>query len=186
MKKLFAAILIFMICLCSCAGKDNNTDAKVDVCMGYSMEQFGLKLTEGTGLAVQQMKYNDTVNVNGNYSEVYDKTGDGDVSLLTLQGFYKEDLKSKQIFINSRTFTEKQMESFLVYEDDKIAVYDISYFIYHDTVSERLDNYGIYDFKSVDCAVNVKDYIVQKSPGQARPPKTHQNTKDAQKIHVTL
>lgn len=189
MRRLLAAVLVLMIGLCSCVGNgdsNDSTNAEVNVCMGYSLEQFGLKLKEETGLAIQQMKYNDEVNVNGNYTEVYDKTGDGNVSLLALQGFYREDLKSKQIFINNRTFSEEQLQDFAVYEDEKLVVYDISYYVYEDSAAERLDSYGICDFKSVDCIHHPGDYIVQKNPGQARPGKGPQKTQNAQKMQIAM
>ena len=188
MKKLTALLMsaAMLICVSACSGGNSQSgdmpqSNKVDVVMGYSLDQLGLKLSADSNLSGQQMKYNDLVDVNGNYTEVYQSTGFKD-SLMVLQGFDKQAMEQGEVYLNGRTFSKEELSGSLVYETSEIAVYDISYYVLSGSLEERMENSGVKDLVAAESLQNIGSQIIVKNPVQPAPQKPQRAQESAEQI----
>lgn len=176
MKKIMVAIALSVLVLAGCSSqKDANVNTPVEnegvtVSLGYSLDQFGLKVSGQTNLLSKQESYSKEININGNYTELFGRNGSEIVPLAALQGFYKEDLKNGEIFINGRTFSAEEMSDRIVYEDNQLVVYDISYYVYPTSIEERASQLPNGAFLAGSIS-QLSDSIEQKNPGQELPEK---------------
>lgn len=172
MKRLIALamVMVLMLSACSMATDVNKTpdSQEVTVSLGYSLDQFGLKVAEQNGIYAETCSYTDEINVNGYYTEIYGRTSAQPVPVAAVQGFYKKDLLGGSVFINGHTFTKEEMDAHLLYEDEKIAVYDISYFVYPNGIEERAGN-AVNAGQIIGFASALGEAIQQKKPGNAVP-----------------
>lgn len=185
LKKFLALFFsVLLICCFGACSKQSNQDArlpqsnKVTVVMGYSLDQLGLRLSDDSNLSCQQMKYNDQVDVNGNYTEVYQTTGNKG-SLMILQGFDKRALEQGEIYLNGRTFSQSKLSSSLVYETSDVAVYDISYYVLSGSLEDRLQQCNVTDLVAADSVRNIGTKIEVKNsvrPTPQKPEKAQQGS----------
>ena len=191
MKKLLAAIILSALAFTACSSQKDakvNTPAQNDgvtVSLGYSLDQFGLKVSSQNAIASKQESYSDEININGNYTELFSRNGSETVPLAALQGFYKKDLKNGEVFINGHTFTADELADKIVYEDNQLIVYDISYYVYPTSLEERtahLPN-GVFLAGSIS---QLSDSIEQKNPGKELPEKVEKANSPSKTIKIDL
>lgn len=196
MKKLALLVLVLTLLLCACSSKENSGNthpsAKTAVSMGYSLDQLQLNFAgEKSNLVQQKKKYDSTVNVNGDYTELYTSTQGGRVSVMKLQGFYREDLKAASVFINNRVYSEKQLKDNIVYQNDAVLVLDISQMVYQDSLGKRIQNLGLDAEKETNMiqiysryANNIGSLIQKANPSQDQPQLPQNRTEAANNINL--
>ena len=191
MKKLLAAITLSALALTACSSKKDaevNTpvqDDGVTVSLGYSLDQFGLKVSGQNAVLSKEESYSKEVNVNGNYTELFSRSGSETVPLAALQGFYKKDLKNGEVFLNGRTFTAEELADRMVYEDNQLIVYDISHYVYQTSLEERTSQlpHGVFLAGSIS---QLSDSIEQKNPGKELPEKMEKANTQSENVKIDL
>ena len=94
------------------------------------------------------------------------------VSALYLQGFYRKDLKDREIMIGRQTFSAAELESNIMYQDQNIVVYDLSNFLYRDTLGARVDATGLgeaFETEIAECLGQMDTLIVKGSSKEQEP-----------------
>ncbi|WP_077533072.1 hypothetical protein [Massiliimalia massiliensis] len=183
MKKMVVSLTAFaaafIVALCSCGSNGSTADIESQptaVAVGYSLKQMSLKIDSNV-VAQQEIGYQDAA-INGTATELFAGQNGKQVSALYLQAFYQKDLGNSEILIGTQTYSKEELASSLVYEDQNIVVYDISNFIYQDTMSARIEAAGLNSSESFeetlnDCVSRVDTLIVKasnaKQPSNAAP-----------------
>lgn len=107
-------------------------------------EEKALLLFMSGGTAGTLGKYNDLC---GNFSylctSVPSKEGidASPIPIMILQGFLKEDITSQDdyIYVNEKKYLPEQLKEYIVYEDDKMIVYDMGYLVSGMEISDYLN-----------------------------------------------
>ena len=169
MKKIAVSIvafaMLFAVVLSACGEKNSTADhgnKAVNVAVGYSLKQLSLSL-DSNFMAQKEHSYQD-VDINGTCTELYARENGKEVSALYLQGFYRKDLKDREIMIGRQTFSAAELESNIMYQDQNIVVYDLSNFLYRDTLGARVDATGL-----AECLGQMDTLIVKGSSKEQEP-----------------
>lgn len=188
MKKIAAgmmAVVMIVIMCCSC-GSNSSASTKnqeTPVALGYSLNQFGLKI-DSADLLQKECTYQQ-IDINGKCTEIYGKKLGREVKVAVVQGFYKRDLKNGDVLIANKTYDPNTFENEVVYEDNDIIVYDISNMIYQDTLEDRVAALDLTDDSSqsfgamlYNCASDLDVLIVKNNPVPQRPSDTQEIKRD--------
>lgn len=177
MKKIAVSVvafaMLFAVVLSACGEKNSAADhgnKAVNVAVGYSLKQLSLSL-DSNFMAQKEHSYQD-VDINGTCTELYARENGKEVSALYLQGFYRKDLKDREIMIGRQTFSAAELESNIMYQDQNIVVYDLSNFLYRDTLGARVDATGLgdaFETEIAECLGQMDTLIVKGSSKEQEP-----------------
>lgn len=148
MKKRFGSVMVLVVLmtviLCGCGAGSNTADTSgpaLSAAAGHSLEEVALQLN--SGMMAQQEVTEQDVGIRGTATEVFARSAGKQVSALYVQAFYRDELGQGGVQAGSQTLSQETLEPCTVYEDDEIVVYDLSNYLYGDTMNARMEEAGL-------------------------------------------
>ena len=176
MKKWLGSILALAVALtavlCGCSGGETPQNT-ARAAKGYSLAEVALSLD--TGLMTQRVVTEQDAGICGTATELLAGAEGKQVSALYLQAFYRKDLEQAgAVQAGSSLLSEDALASCRLYENEELVVYDLSNYLYGDTMSARMEKAGVEETSQAageinECISRVHLLIVPETEAPVTP-----------------